>query len=93
MVTCYHCHQQTTESEYARTVHNKTPLYGPWSGWRMAGRFLVAPGRERITPERLRGVLWAEENRARSLSRKAGLQGGVILGWPIPPTGAGEVPP
>jgi hypothetical protein len=69
MVTCFHCHQQTPESEYARTVHNKTPLYGPWSGWRMAGRFLVAPGHERITPERLRGILWAESNR-RPNSRK-----------------------
>ena len=61
MVTCFHCHQQTTESEYARVVHNKTPLYGPWTGWRMAGPWLVAPDGTRFTPERLRGMAWRQE--------------------------------
>ena len=58
--TCYHCHTEHPEGHYERVVHNKTPLYGPWSGWRMAGQYLVSPDRARITPERLRGILWRE---------------------------------
>lgn len=60
MTTCFHCHAEHPEGHYERVVQNKTTLHGPWSGWRMAGRFLVAPDRERITPERLRGLLWRE---------------------------------
>lgn len=63
MTTCFHCHAEHSEGHYERVVHNKTALYGPWAGWRMAGRFLVAPDRERITPERLCGILWRESNR------------------------------
>ena len=61
MVTCFHCNQASAESEYARVVHNKTPLYGPWAGWRMAGSWLVSPDGIRYTPERLRGMAWRQE--------------------------------
>lgn len=37
---------------------NKTSLYGPWAGWRMAGRELIAPDNTRFTPERLKGLAW-----------------------------------
>ncbi|WP_230938693.1 DUF3653 domain-containing protein [Xanthomonas translucens] len=33
-------------------------LHGPWAGWRLAGRDLVAPSGERIAERRLRGLLW-----------------------------------
>ena len=57
MPTCFHCKRESSRAHYDRTVHNITPLYGPWSGWRMVGRELVSPDRDRITPERLRGLL------------------------------------
>jgi len=47
----------------ARVVHNRMPLYGPWAGWRMAGRELVSPDGDRISPRRLLGILWAESSR------------------------------
>jgi hypothetical protein len=33
----------------------------PWTGWRIAGRYLIDPAGQRITPERLRGLLWRDE--------------------------------
>lgn len=66
MPTCHHCRRESNAGHYDRIVHNKTALYGPFEGWRMAGRFLVAPGKAgRITPERLLGMLWEEQARVR----------------------------
>lgn len=31
-----------------------------WHGWRFAGRFLVSPDGDRMTPERLRGLCWRD---------------------------------
>jgi len=42
-------------------TRNHTPLYGPWQGWRVAGRELVAPDGQRITPARVQGLLWRDE--------------------------------
>ncbi|MFC7300202.1 DUF3653 domain-containing protein [Cognatiluteimonas weifangensis] len=56
-------------AQYARVIHNITPLYGPWAGWRMAGRVLVSPDGDRISPERLRGLLWRENLRICSTGR------------------------
>jgi hypothetical protein len=60
-VTCFHCQAEHTEAHHARIVHNQTELYGPWSGWRMAGRDLVSPTGDRINPRRLAGIMWAED--------------------------------
>lgn len=59
---------------YERTVHNRTPLHGEWSGWELRGRDLVAPDGQRITPGRLRGLMWRdalELRRAGYASRRA----------------------
>ena len=64
MTTCFYCKQEHPEGHYDRVVLKKTALHGPWAGWRMAGRFLVAPDKDRITPERLRGIIWREANSA-----------------------------
>lgn len=40
---------------------NHVALHGPWTGWRLAGRELVAPTGERLTVERLRGLLWRQD--------------------------------
>jgi len=64
ILTCFRCHAEHTEAHYERVVYNRTPLYGPWAGWRMAGRDLVSSDGDRISPQRLAGILWAQ--RARS---------------------------
>ena len=46
---------------YDLMVRNHTPLYGRWSGWRMAGTVLVDPTGTRFTPERLRGLAWHQD--------------------------------
>jgi DNA-binding transcriptional regulator YhcF (GntR family) len=43
---------------YQRIVWNETPLYGPWSGWRMIGTRLVSPDGEWVAPHTLRRMLW-----------------------------------
>lgn len=43
---------------YRRTVWNQTPLYGPWSGWRLAGQHLVSPHGDRIAPYLLDRWMW-----------------------------------
>lgn len=65
-ITCWQCQAEHPEAHHARIVYNRTPLYGPWAGWRMAGRDLISPDGDRINPRRLAGILWAEKSRARS---------------------------
>lgn len=54
------CPNNCAKQLHERIVYNRTPLHADWSGWRMAGRVLVSPDGERISPERLRGILWRE---------------------------------
>lgn len=74
MPTCFHCRRESPAAHYDRTVHNIHHLHGEWSGWRMAGKFLIAPGPTgRITPEQLSSLLWEQQkrvsvNRSRSVS-------------------------
>ena len=64
------CPNPCAGSHYERTVYNRLHLYGPWAGWRFAGQVLVSPDGDRITPERLRGILWRETSEARLRSRR-----------------------
>lgn len=65
-----------------RTVYNKTPLHGHWAGWRMAGRCLVSPDGDRISPERLRGILFAEAAWKRLVGYKPAAPLGTIVRLP-----------
>lgn len=56
---------------YNLVVKNQTPLYGPWSGWRLAGRDLVAHDGTRFSTERLRGLAWHQEMSTRLNTAKA----------------------
>lgn len=38
---------------------------GHWMGWKLRGRVLISPDHDRITPERLRGLLFSESLRLR----------------------------
>lgn len=71
MPTCPHCKAETADEHFDRVVHNKTLLYGPWAGWRMAGRDLVAPDGDRVSIERLRGLLFRQELEARRASYRS----------------------
>lgn len=70
MSVCFYCHAENDADHYRRIVENHTPLHGPWAGWRMAGRYLVAPDRTRITPERLRGLMFREAAELRIAARR-----------------------
>lgn len=55
-------------------LRNHIELHGPWAGWRLAGRDLVAPTGERISERRLRGLIWrqdAEDVRDSARKRRA----------------------
>lgn len=69
MPTCWQCRAESPRAHWLRVAENKTALYGPWAGWRMAGRYLVGPAGQRITPERLAGMLWEERSRSRVSNR------------------------
>lgn len=71
LIPCFHCQFESSAEHHARVVENKTPLYGPWAGWRMAGRDLVSPNQQRINPQRLRGLLMREQLEARLAKAKA----------------------
>lgn len=78
MPTCWHCKSESSAEHYDRVVHNITSLHGPWAGWRLAGKDLVAPDGTRVSPARMRGILFRleaearlERARGRNASRKA----------------------
>ena len=64
------CPNACAQQLRTRVIRNHTPLYGEWAGWRMAGRCLVSPDGDRISPERLRGILFAESGRQRIQKRR-----------------------
>lgn len=55
------CPNACAEALRDQLVHNHVSLNGPWAGWRLAGRELVAPTGERIPERRLRGLLWRQD--------------------------------
>ena len=54
------CPNACAEALYERNVYGRQYLTAEWQGWRLAGRVLVSPDGDRITPERLRGILFRE---------------------------------
>jgi len=38
---------------------------GEWYGWRLKGRHLISPDGDRMTPERLRGLMWRDRSELR----------------------------
>ena len=62
---------------HRRIVDNHVDLTGPWTGWRLRGRDLVSPAGDRITPERIRGLMFrqqAEDRLAAARARRAALK-------------------
>lgn len=58
---------------YAEKVLGHVDLAADWAGWRLRGRWLISPDGDRITVERLRGLLFVEVNERRR--HKAGSKG------------------
>lgn len=82
------CHQIGTKpnacaaAHYRRIVENHVDLSGPWAGWRLAGRDLVSPDRQRINPQRLMGLLFrqaSEERLSRSRAARSKAQHSVVV--------------
>lgn len=71
MPRCWHCKAETPDEHYSRVVHGHQNLTCEWSGWRLRGRWLIAPDKAgRITPDRIRAILHADalaRRRAKSL--------------------------
>lgn len=84
------CHSRGTQpnacamAHYRRLIDNHITLHGPWTGWRMAGRDLVAPDGQRINPERLRGLLFrqAAESRIARTRQDVGTCSNVLAHLP-----------
>lgn len=58
-------------AHYRRITDNHVNLHGAWEGWRLAGRDLVAPDRQRISPERLKGLLFRQASEERIAKARA----------------------
>lgn len=71
MPTCWHCKAESDAEAYARVVHNHHDLHGPWAGWCVRGRDLIAPSGARLSPERLIGLAWRQDAEARAASARA----------------------
>lgn len=65
------CPNSCAQALYEREVNNHVQLAGQWQGWRLAGRDLVSPAGERISPERMRGIMWRQQSEARLASARA----------------------
>ena len=65
-----------------RVVHKHVELHGPWSGWRLAGRDLVAPDGQRLSSERLRGLMLRASLEARRDAARARREQRVSR-WPV----------
>lgn len=52
-------------------VYQRIDFTGRWHGWRMRGRDLVSPDGDRISPERLTGLLWRVQAEARRDAARA----------------------
>ncbi|MCC6756733.1 MAG: hypothetical protein IT474_02055 [Arenimonas sp.] len=48
-------------ARYEEQILKHLNLTGDWNGWKFRGRDLVSPDGERISPERLRGILYKEK--------------------------------
>ena len=80
------CPNWCAAERYERLVHNRHELPAPWQGWRFAGRDLVSPDGDRISPERLKGLAWRvsmearrDSARQRNANRKASASGLVTV--------------
>ena len=71
---------------YAYLVHGLLDLPGAWLGWRLRGRHLVSPHGDRISPARLRGILFLEAMQKRLARGRLRKNRQVVIEAPQPGT-------
>lgn len=65
---------------YAEKVLGHVDLGAEFAGWRIRGRWMISPDGDRITVERLRGLLFLELNeRRRHRAGSKGQQGAKVI--------------
>lgn len=84
-------------------VYGSGSLHGDWEGWRIAGRFLIAPGGRRISQREIDGILRIQNPRSGKLNGTAtgdcttasptGLPAPSDDGGPVAPAGAVRASP
>ena len=55
------CPNKCAERHYQRVVFNHVELHQEWRGWRMAGKELVSPKGDRLSPRRIQGMIWSQK--------------------------------
>lgn len=58
-------------NNYERVTHGHSDLRADWLGWKQRGRYLVVPDGQRISPERMRGIMWRLDAEARRDAARA----------------------
>jgi hypothetical protein len=64
-----HC----VEKQFNEQILNHITLTAEWTGWKFKGKDLVSPDGLRISPERLRGILWHEKRLTGGSPRASGV--------------------
>ncbi|MBN8261017.1 MAG: hypothetical protein J0L59_01675 [Xanthomonadales bacterium] len=80
MPCCMYCKRETTEAHALRVIYNHHSLHADWTGWRMAGRWLVSPIGERIDASELLAIL-----RTRKTERLKAVSSSAVSKRPIRP--------
>ena len=60
------------ERQFEEQILNHINLVAEWNGWKFKGKDLVSPDGMRISPQRLRGILWAEKQLSGGSPRASG---------------------
>lgn len=47
------CPNNCAAQLHRRVIYNHTPLFGPWSGWKLAGARLVSPAGDWASPDQV----------------------------------------
>jgi hypothetical protein len=71
-------------AHYDHVVNGHVDLRADWLGWKQRGKWLVSPQGDRISPERMKGILWrlqAEDRLAIAKARNA--QGKAVRHQPV----------
>ena len=65
------CPNQCAAQVFDQVTRNHVRLHGPWAGWRLVGREMVSPEGVRVSPERMKGLMWRQEAEARLTAIRA----------------------
>lgn len=61
-------------------MHGHTELRADWLGWKQRRRYLVSPDGQRISPERMRGIMRLDAEARRDAARTRNAKAKVLQG-------------